>query len=240
MVALGGGVRARSADPRPRREGQPLDPGERARRSPVRLALEIRRDTIATTPAAHGGPGLDSRDRPRRPRRASAIRDDPRLLAYAQAGERKINAEGLSRRGVQASLAAATDAPTGEPGALFSADNTTNGAGWCVTGRKLAKPLDLSRAKALGFWVRGDGHGETLVLMLGDAQRPARPLPRHARLRGVALRELPAPGRPRLVPDRRPAPRDPPHRAARDGSPAGVASIRAVPRAARTRRDPRA
>ena len=205
------------------------------RAEPVHVALEIRRATIATTPAAHGGPDaipvIDLADLT-----GFGDPEDPRLLAYAQAGERRLNAEGLSRRGVVAGLAAATDAPTGEPGALFSANNTIHGAGWCVTGRTLAEPLDLSRAKALGFWVRGDGHGETLVVMLGDTSERRAHFPVTLDFEGWRFMSFPLRARPGVVPDRHPAPRDPPHRAEGTGRRVrGVHSGRAG--AARTRRD---
>jgi hypothetical protein len=138
------------------------------RAGPVRLALAIRREAIATTPARHAAPGairvIDLAD-------LSGFGDsnDARLVAHAQVGERKIRGEGLVLRGVKTTLRGSTDAPGGGAGAVFAADNTTNGAGWCTTGRKLDEMLDLSGAEALGFWVHGDGHGESLALLLCDS-----------------------------------------------------------------------
>ncbi len=134
------------------------------RREAVRLALEIQREAIATTPAAHRGSGsievIDLAD-------LAGFGDplDARLLAYAQGGGRIIYADGLARRGVRASLAPVTD---GRVGATFSADSAINGAGWCVSGRKLKAPLDLSGHEAFGLWVKGDGHGEMFSVLFSD------------------------------------------------------------------------
>lgn len=41
-------------------------------------------------------------------------------------------------------------------------------AGWCAQGERFNTPLDLSKCKALGFWIYGDGNGESLKLQLRD------------------------------------------------------------------------
>ncbi|NOY81079.1 MAG: hypothetical protein GXP31_08750 [Kiritimatiellaeota bacterium] len=45
-----------------------------------------------------------------------------------------------------------------------------NGGGWCARGRRFAKPLDLTGQSRIGFWIRGDGLGETLYFQLRDAK----------------------------------------------------------------------
>ncbi len=142
--------------------------GVNPRKEPVRLSLEIVRETISTTPQRHAGPDsievVDLRD-------ITTFGDssDAGLLGHARIGDRIINAEGLSLRGVDARFTALANAPGGRKAALLKADNTTNGAGWCTTGKRLPEPLDLSGAKALGFWVKGDGHGESVALLLADS-----------------------------------------------------------------------
>lgn len=137
------------------------------RGAPVRLALAIRREAMAATPAGHAAADaidvVDLADPA-----AFGDRRDARLVRHAQVGDRTIRADGLALRGVQATFGRAKTTPGGRAGVMFGADNTTNGAGWCTTGRKLTEPLDLSEAKAIGFWVEGDGHGETLSLLLVD------------------------------------------------------------------------
>lgn len=44
----------------------------------------------------------------------------------------------------------------------------SDNSGWSVWGRRYVKPLDLSKAQALGFWLHGDGKGEAFKLQLRD------------------------------------------------------------------------
>ncbi len=139
---------------------------ENRRKEPARLALEIHREKMATTPEAHAGPGsipiIDLTD-------LAGFGDpgDPRMIKHAQYGGRSINADGLSLRAVKTSLESSSERPGA---AVYAIDNATNGAGWGLTGRKLGTPLDLRNARALGLWVKGDGHGETLGILLCDRE----------------------------------------------------------------------
>jgi len=40
--------------------------------------------------------------------------------------------------------------------------------GWCARGRRFGPPLDLSECAAIGFWLHGDGRGESFKLQLRD------------------------------------------------------------------------
>jgi hypothetical protein len=78
-------------------------------------------------------------------------------------------AAGASRAGVEVAFTPAAEAaPTSGRSAVLSAHNTGLRGGWCATGRRLPKPLDLSRFRAIAFWIEGDGEGETLRVQLRD------------------------------------------------------------------------
>lgn len=55
----------------------------------------------------------------------------------------------------------------GQPAALYTARSAAAG-GWCARGKRFAPVRDLSACTHLGFWLRGDGKGETLYLQLRD------------------------------------------------------------------------
>lgn len=79
-------------------------------------------------------------------------------------------AVGTASAGVSANLVSSAEgAKVGPRCAVFTATNKGARGGWCATGRRLPKPLDLSRCQALGLWVDGDGKGETLRVQLRDA-----------------------------------------------------------------------
>jgi hypothetical protein len=60
----------------------------------------------------------------------------------------------------------------GQAAARYTATSTLNDAGgWSVCGRRWAQPRDLSQAQALGFWLYGDGRGESFKLQLRDSAR---------------------------------------------------------------------
>ena len=61
------------------------------------------------------------------------------------------------------------DAREGPRCALYTAESTlADNRGWSAIGRQFAPPLDLSRHKAIGFWIRGDGRGGSFKLQLRD------------------------------------------------------------------------
>jgi hypothetical protein len=57
----------------------------------------------------------------------------------------------------------------GRAAARYTAASTlADHSGWSVWGRRYLKPLDLSKAQAVGFWLHGDGKGEAFKLQLHD------------------------------------------------------------------------
>lgn len=139
------------------------------RPDPVALGLEIERHAIATTPAAHeAADAVEITDFTALERYGDAT--DATLREHILGGGRALMADGLARRGVPSTLTAGTGAPAGLPSARFAVDSTIRGAGWAFTGRRFEPALDIGPAAALGLWVRGDGHGETLALGLFDAE----------------------------------------------------------------------
>ncbi|MCP4644092.1 MAG: hypothetical protein GY851_26855, partial [bacterium] len=61
------------------------------------------------------------------------------------------------------------DAREGRLCAVYSAESTlSTDIGWTYIGKTFDPPLDLSRHKAIGFWLRGDGKGGKFKLQLMD------------------------------------------------------------------------
>jgi len=55
--------------------------------------------------------------------------------------------------------------------ARLSATSTRgDNAGWCAKGARFSPPLDLSSCPALGFWLHGDGGGQSFKLQLRDTE----------------------------------------------------------------------
>ncbi len=79
--------------------------------------------------------------------------------------------EGISTKpGVTQELTRSTDVvKVGEASVHFTATSTleANG-GWAARGRRFAELLDLSKYRGLGFWLHGDGKGESFKLQLRD------------------------------------------------------------------------
>ncbi|HOZ47325.1 MAG TPA: hypothetical protein PLO37_04660 [Candidatus Hydrogenedentes bacterium] len=66
------------------------------------------------------------------------------------------------------------DAKAGGRCAVYSAESTRGtDDGWSVFGKSFDPPLDLSSHRALGFWLRGDGHGGLFKLQLLDGAQAA-------------------------------------------------------------------
>ncbi|MFA6547055.1 MAG: hypothetical protein WCS99_21740, partial [Limisphaerales bacterium] len=64
------------------------------------------------------------------------------------------------------------DAREGSRCATYSAQNANAGpGGWSAIGRSFSPPLDISWHKAIGFWMRGDGHGGKFKLQLQDSAK---------------------------------------------------------------------
>ena len=78
---------------------------------------------------------------------------------------------GLAKEGVTVSATCSADGGrTGRSCAVLRAESTLNDrSGWAAAVRKLPSPVDLSAAKALGVWLKGDGKAAWLKLQLRDA-----------------------------------------------------------------------
>ncbi len=81
----------------------------------------------------------------------------------------KAKIQGL-KPGVTHSMQRSTDqVKIGRGSARYTATSRlSDHSGWSVWGRRYSKPLDLSKADALGFWLYGDGKGEAFKLQLRD------------------------------------------------------------------------
>jgi hypothetical protein len=75
--------------------------------------------------------------------------------------------------GVTQTLAQCTKrAKIGQAAARYTATSTlADAGGWSATGRRFAKPIDLSKTQGIGFWLYGDGRGEAFKLQLRDNAR---------------------------------------------------------------------
>jgi hypothetical protein len=92
---------------------------------------------------------------------------DNEFAKYVYDGEHK----GVSTKpGVTQEIARSTDVvKIGESSARFSATSTReDNGGWSARGRRFAEPLDLSPYGGLGFWLHGDGGGESFKVQLRD------------------------------------------------------------------------
>ena len=96
--------------------------------------------------------------------------DRNRAERFFQGSDVTIGNAGAAKEGVDVSFTVSDKtARVGDHCAVFTATNKGPRGGWCAVGRKLDGPLDLSGHQAIGLWVDGDGHGETLRLQLRDA-----------------------------------------------------------------------
>jgi hypothetical protein len=96
---------------------------------------------------------------------ASFFADPPAPGTY----DAKVNIAGV-KRGVTQSLApSAQRVRIGRAAACYTATSTLpDNSGWSVRGRRRLRPLDLSKSQGIGFWLYGDGKGETFKLQLRD------------------------------------------------------------------------
>lgn len=103
---------------------------------------------------------------------------------------------GSLKPGVKHSISRSTDqVKIGQGSACYSATSTlSDNSGWSVCGRRYLKPLDLSKAQALGFWLYGDGKGEAFKLQLHDKARGYLDLVAHVNYVGWRYQQLPLSG----------------------------------------------
>jgi len=138
------------------------------REQPVSLAVEIQRVPLAATPAEHADPAAiaveDFADAA-----SFRLRDDATLAPHILFGGRALTSDGFARRGVSATLLPYSLDTVDGLALELRAVSSVRGAGWCAAGKTFAKPLDLSAARSLGLYVRGDGQGASLALTLVDS-----------------------------------------------------------------------
>jgi len=74
------------------------------------------------------------------------------------------------RQGVTQQLTSVADEPAQGPrcGKYTATSTLADAGGWCVIGKRFDPPLDLSRHKAVGLWLHGDGNGGAFKLQLRD------------------------------------------------------------------------
>ena len=89
-----------------------------------------------------------------------------RYVKYAYDGS---NRDTPSNPGVSVTIGVSKDAKVGNACLLFAAESTRRDSrGWGAKGRHCSPPLDLSKHRSLGFWLHGDGKGESFKLQLHD------------------------------------------------------------------------
>jgi len=78
--------------------------------------------------------------------------------------------QGTAKPGVTFALGAdKADAKSADGALTFNATSTRGDrAGWAAIGRRFDPPLDLAGAAAIGFWLRGDGRGQSFKVQLRD------------------------------------------------------------------------
>ena len=87
--------------------------------------------------------------------------------AYDSSGTKDVPA----KPGVTLDLALSKDAKVGASCLLFTAASTRKDRrGWAAKGRRFSPPIDISGSRALGFWLHGDGKGESFKLQLRDSK----------------------------------------------------------------------
>ncbi len=92
-----------------------------------------------------------------------------RYEQYVVGGGKTLTPQGPVRQGVtQQFMRSTVDAPVGNACAVYTATNRGGPAGWAAKGRRFARPLDLSRARAIALWLHGDGRNETFMLQFRD------------------------------------------------------------------------
>ncbi|NOX56258.1 MAG: hypothetical protein GXP27_17800 [Planctomycetes bacterium] len=93
--------------------------------------------------------------------------DDPAAMTLTDFSDVTQFTDRKAQPGIKARLEASTERIKVGPGSgLFTATNSTNTRvrSWCKIGRVFSPPLNLSKTRALGLWVYGDGKGEVLNL----------------------------------------------------------------------------
>jgi len=106
------------------------------------------------------------------------------------------NVFGSLKPGVKHSIARSTSqVKIGQGSARYTATSTlSDNSGWSACGRRFLKPIDLSKAQAIGFWLYGDGKGEAFKLQLRDKARGWLDLVTHVDFAGWRYQQFPLSG----------------------------------------------
>lgn len=136
---------------------------------PAPFGVEIDVEQVNASDAAYNSPGavtLESFDDP------SFFADSPGDPLAKPVYDAKTKSSAV-KSGVTQALQRSTDqVKIGAASARYTATSTLpDNSGWSVRGRRYLKPLDLSKAQGIGFWLYGDGKGEAFKLQLHDNAR---------------------------------------------------------------------
>ena len=103
--------------------------------------------------------------------------DDPALFQLSQVNTYAKYAYDADSKGVPAkpgvshTLAVVTDlTKTGKALRYTATSKRADNGGWSAKGRRFSPPLDLSGGKGLGFWLHGDGKGESFKAQMRDTK----------------------------------------------------------------------
>jgi len=130
------------------------------------LDFELVVHSVSTTASPHDAPGalvIDSFDDP------ATFADSPGndYLQYVRSSSRSGFA---TSEGVTHELGVERRSKKYGKGSLRYVAKGTHGGGWSARGRHFAKPLDLNGHTHIGFWIKGDGLGETLYFQFRDSK----------------------------------------------------------------------
>ena len=165
------------------------------RKEPCRVAVEIARGARYSA-----GPDYDSPE-------AVVLEDFDDLSPYQMSkrnqyekfvvgGGKVLTDQGPARQGVTQQLTASTeDARVGKACGVYTANNVGVHGGWTGRGKRFEKPIDLSKRRAIAFWVHGDGKSEIVYLQLRDVAGRAYDCRVQVSFKGWQLRTFPIPER---------------------------------------------
>lgn len=137
---------------------------------PVLLGVEITRGARAAASADYDAPGavtIEAFD-DEAPYRMSEFNQYEKFVV---GGGKVLTEAGPVRAGVTQSFTiSAEGARIGDTCAVYAAENTGEGGGWCGIGRRFETPLDLGGHEALALWMHGDGKGQAVRFQLWDTR----------------------------------------------------------------------
>ena len=137
-------------------------------RQSARLELELRVDAIEAGGAAYESSGFVT----------VADFDGPTEFADSPTNLYAKYVYDSKHKGIPAKPGVTRRFETGRDGAKIgrgcgryvAASTRRDGGGWCAVGKRFPSPLDLSSCQAIGFWLKGDGQGESFKVQLRDVK----------------------------------------------------------------------